>query len=126
MNVWGNAFLTVSQIINLLPSFIIQGKTPHELLFHKKRDYTKFRCFGCACYPLRRSYNLNRLNFRFLVLLFGYSLCNKGYICRSSTGKIYISRHVVLMKIFFCILFENFGLYPNLMMFLCLQLLLLF
>ena len=92
MNVWGNAFLTASQIINILRFSIIQGKTPHELLFHKKPDYTKFRSFSCACYPLLRSYNLNKLNLRsFCCLLFGYSLCNKGYICRYSIGRIYVS-----------------------------------
>jgi len=52
MNVWGNVVLIASQIINLLRSSIIQGKTPHELFFNKKPDYTKFRSFCCACYPL--------------------------------------------------------------------------
>ena len=94
INVWGNAFLTASQIINLLLSSIIQGKTPHELLFNKKPDYTKFRSFGCACYPLLRSYNLSKLNLRsYCCLFFGYSLCNKGYICRYSIGRIYVSTY---------------------------------
>ena len=104
MNVWGNAFLTASQIINILRSSIIQGKTPHELLVHKKPDYTKFRSFSCACYPLLRSYNLNKLNLRsFCCLLFGYSLCNKikaTYVVILLVE--YMSRHVVLMKICFC------------------------
>jgi len=40
MNFWGETFLTTNQIINFLPSSVIQGKTPRELLFHKKPNYT--------------------------------------------------------------------------------------
>ena len=78
MNFWSEAFLTAIQIINVLPSSVIQGKTPHELLFHKKPDYTIFKSFSCVCYPLLRPYNLNKLNFRSSCFFLGYSQCNKG------------------------------------------------
>ena len=114
MNFWDEAFLTTSQIINVLPSSVIKGKTPHELLFHKKPDYTIFKSFGCACYPLLRSYNLNKLNFRSTCCLFlGYSQCNKGYICRSPDGRIYISRNVVFNEDIFPYSIPKYGFLPN-------------
>ena len=114
MNFWGEAFLTASQIISVLPSSVIQGKTPHELLFHKKPDYTTFKSFGCACYPLLRSYNLNKLNFRSTCCLFlGYSQCNKGYICRSPDGRIYIFRHVVFNEDIFPYSISKYGFLLN-------------
>jgi len=93
---WGEAFLTVVYIINMLPSHILQNKSPYELLFHKLPDYNTFKTFGCACYPLLRPYNKHKLDFKSACCIFlSYSVHNKGYICLSNTGKVYISRHVI-------------------------------
>jgi histone deacetylase 1/2 len=46
---WGEAFLTATYLINLLPSKVINFSTPAELLLKQKPDYNALRIFGCAC-----------------------------------------------------------------------------
>lgn len=58
---------------------------------------TNFSVFGCACFPLLRPYNKNKLQFRSQECLFlDYSPTYKGYKCLSSEGRIYISKDVVV------------------------------
>jgi hypothetical protein len=53
--------------------------------------------FGCACYPCLIPYNKKKLEYRSIKCIFlGYSLNHKGSRCIDpSTGRVYISRHVV-------------------------------
>lgn len=112
---WVEAFITATHIINVLPSIVLKGQTPYELLLKTKPDYTKFRSFGCACYPLMRPYNKHKLDFRSACCLFlGYSLHNKGYICLSSSGKTFISRHVVFNEDVFPYSNPQYGFLPAL------------
>lgn len=54
------------------------------------------KTFGCACYPCLRPYNQHKLQFHTTKCVFlGYSGSHKGYKCLSSTGRIFVSRHVV-------------------------------
>ena len=93
---WGEAFTTAMHIINILPSPVLQNKSPYELLFHKPPVYNTLKTFGCGCYPLLRPYNKHKLDFKSACCLFlGYSIHNRGYICLSNTSKVYISRHVI-------------------------------
>ena len=90
---WGESFVTTIHVINTLPTFVLQNKSPHEILFKEKPDYTRFKVFGCACYPL---YYKHKVEFRSACCLFlGCSLNSRGYICLSLEGKTYVSRHVV-------------------------------
>ena len=80
-----------------------------------KPDYTKFRSFGCACYPLMCPYNKHKLDFRSACCLFlGYSLHNKGYIGISSSGKNFISKHVVFNEDVFSYSNPQYGFLPAL------------
>jgi len=72
------------------------------MLFNKNLDYTIFKVFVCACFPLLRPYNRNKFDFRSQQCLFlRYSVNNKGYICRTSSGKTIVSRHVHFNEIEF-------------------------
>jgi len=89
-------------IINLLLSPVIGNQSPHALLFPHAPDYTSLRTFGCACYPLLRPYNKHKLDFCSSCCLFlGYNIQNRGYICLSSSCKVYISRHVLFQEYLF-------------------------
>ena len=93
---WGEAFLAANYLINLLPSKVIDFKTPVELLFQEKPDYKSLRVFGCACWPNLRPYNTHKLAFRSTRCAFlGYSSRHKGFKCLDiSTGRIYIVRNM--------------------------------
>jgi histone deacetylase 1/2 len=61
---WDEAFLTAVHLINLLPSKVVDYKTPTELLLHETPDYSSLRVFGCACWPNLRPFNSRKLAFR--------------------------------------------------------------
>lgn len=66
---WWDAFLVAVQIINGLPTPVLGGKSPIEVLFSKKTDFSSFRVFGSSCYPCLRQYISN------------ISSCSHGEMC---------------------------------------------
>jgi histone deacetylase 1/2 len=100
---WENAFQTATYVINRLPTPVLKHKSPFKMLYHKLPDYRFMRVFGCACWPNLKPYNKNKLNFRSKTCIFiGYSLCHQRYKCLDlSTGKIYVSRHVIFDETLF-------------------------
>ncbi|KAH9744520.1 retrovirus-related pol polyprotein from transposon RE1 [Citrus sinensis] len=96
---WWNAFHTAVYLINRLPTPVLNNKSPFEMLFHKIPDYTVMKVFGCSCYPYLRPYNHHKFAFRSQRCIFlGYSSHHKGYVCLHSSGRIYISNHVVFYE----------------------------
>ena len=93
---WGEAFVVVVNIINVLPTSMLHNHIRYEILFDKKLGYPFFKVFGCACYPFLRPYNKYKFYFISSICLFlGYSSKHKGYICLSISRKTYIIRHVI-------------------------------
>jgi hypothetical protein len=110
---WDEAFLTATRLINLLPSKVVNYKTPTELLLKETSDYSPLRVFGCACWPNLRPFNSRKLEFRSKRCAFlGYSSLHKGFKCVDiSTGRVCISRDVIFdEEVFpFASLHENAG-----------------
>ena len=93
---WDFAFKAATLVINNLPTSILQYKTPHEILYHHPPKYELFRVFGCTCFPLLRSYNKHKFDFKSHACLFlGYSVNKKGYLCLHPNGKLYTSMDVI-------------------------------
>ncbi|KAM1900185.1 hypothetical protein ACFX14_029161 [Malus domestica] len=94
---WDDAFHTANYLINRLPTKVLHNDSPFQKLFHKSPQYDFLKVFGCACFPYFRPYNSNKLQFRSKRCVFlGYSLNHQGYKCLDmSTGKIFVSHHVV-------------------------------
>lgn len=94
---WFDALATSVFLINRMPSTALHHKTPFEVLFHSKPDYSFFRVFGCQCFPWLKPYTKHKLQPRSVLCVFlGYHPSYKGYRCLDpSTGRIYISRHVL-------------------------------
>lgn len=51
LNFWWDAFLTSTTLINGLPTDVLVGKSPMQLLLKKDLDLKSLKIFGCACYP---------------------------------------------------------------------------
>lgn len=99
LSFWWHAFSTAVHLINLLPTPVLKGLTPFQMLHHRPLDYTSLRVFGCPCYPFLRPYNNSKLQFRSSKCIFvGYSHSHKGYLCMHSSGRCYISETVQFNK----------------------------
>ncbi|KAJ1699274.1 hypothetical protein LUZ63_007786 [Rhynchospora breviuscula] len=93
---WDWIFESTNFVINRLPSQHTVPITPFQKLFNQPPDYNFLKVIGCACYPLLRPYNTNKLQPRSdLCVFMGYSTQHKGYRClHLPSQRVYISRHV--------------------------------
>lgn len=83
-------------LINRLPTVVLKGKSPFEVLYSKVPDYKFLKVFGVACFPCIRPYQSHKFEFHSIKCVnLGYSEVHKGYKCLSPHGRIYITRHVI-------------------------------
>ncbi|KAG8489179.1 hypothetical protein CXB51_017224 [Gossypium anomalum] len=95
MHLWAHTFITAIHLINRLPTPVLNGKSPYELLYKSVPTYMHLKVFGCRCYPYLRPFNSNKLQYHSRPCVFlGYSPVHKGYKCLDDNGKMFISRHV--------------------------------
>ncbi|KAM0029215.1 putative RNA-directed DNA polymerase [Helianthus debilis subsp. tardiflorus] len=97
---WGECILTATYIINRLPSKVIGGKTPFELLYGEKPSYDHMRIFGCMAYYRSIEAKSDKFEIRGKPGVFmGYPNGTKGYkIYDPNSGKIVISRDVTFAE----------------------------
>lgn len=93
-----DAFTIAVFLINRLPTTVLHNKSPFEVLFHQRPDYTFLKTFGCTCWPNLRPYNQHKMNFQsFSCVFLGYISYHHGYLCfHLATSRMYISRDVLL------------------------------
>ncbi|XP_060965620.1 uncharacterized protein LOC133034535 [Cannabis sativa] len=93
---WTDAFHTAVHLINRLPTTVLGGKSPYEVLFSKTPDYHTLKVFGPACFPCLRSYQTHKFQYHSVKCVnLGYSQAHKGFRCVSPHGRIYITRHII-------------------------------
>jgi histone deacetylase 1/2 len=79
---WDEAFLTATFLINILPTKVLDLKSPTECLLNVTPNYDARRTFGCACWPNLRPSNKRKLAFRSTRCVFiGYNPLHKGVKC---------------------------------------------
>ncbi|KAJ0532312.1 putative RNA-directed DNA polymerase [Helianthus annuus] len=79
LSFWSDCVLTAVYIIKRLPSFVLLGKSPYELMFGFKPSFVHFRIFGCLCFSTILN-NMDKLSSNAeKCILIGYSNVKKGY-----------------------------------------------
>ncbi|MFS7989377.1 putative RNA-directed DNA polymerase [Helianthus anomalus] len=79
LNFWSDCVLTAVYLINRLPSSVLLGKSPYELMFGFKPSFVHLRVFGCLCFSTILN-NSDKLSFNAeKCVLIGYSNTKKGY-----------------------------------------------
>lgn len=72
---WGECILTATHLINVLPSVVLNYKSPYEVLFGKVPDYSLLRCFGCLRYASHHSND--KFDVRAIQCVFGVSISSE-------------------------------------------------
>lgn len=97
---WGECILTATYIINKLPSKVLNSKTPYEVLFGKKPDYSHMKVFGCLVYARSTNTKGDKFDERGKPGVFiGYPHGQKGYrVLDTETNKITVTRDVMFVE----------------------------
>ena len=99
---WGEAFVTATHLINLLPTPLLKHISPFEKFFQKPFDFGMVKVFGCLCFPHTRPYQKHKLSFRSEPCVYlGLAPQYKGYKCISRSGRVFITRHVIFDELSF-------------------------
>lgn len=95
---WGDCVFAAAHIINILPSKILNYKSPYELLFQKPPDYTHLKPFGCLCYI--SSNPTDKFSPRSHKCVFiGYPFHQKGYrVLDILTRKQFVTRYIQFVE----------------------------
>jgi len=78
---WSYAIIHAVYIINRIPSTVIKGNTPYELLHKETLDLTNLKTFGSLCFISTLERNRSKLDPRAKKYVFlGYREGTKGYV----------------------------------------------
>lgn len=96
---WEDAFTTAMYVINRLRTPLLHNQSPYEVVYHKKPDYQFVKTFGCACWPYLHPVTTINLtsgpNFAYFLATVGTTMGINHKCLDTSTGKVYVSHHVV-------------------------------
>src|SRR4051812_610185 len=85
---WGEAVMTAAYLINMIPSRILEMKTPCKMLLGETKFVVPPKVFGSTCFVCDHRPTVGKLDPRAIKCVFvGYPFCQKGYKCWSPTEK---------------------------------------
>jgi len=98
---WGECVLTGTPLTNRTPNRILDGKTPHELLFGQPSTYDHIKVFGSLCSAKIRPKDKFTSWSRRRVFV-GYPFGQKGWkLYDAEIEEIFVSRDVIFFETIF-------------------------
>ncbi|XP_023772322.1 uncharacterized protein LOC111920980 [Lactuca sativa] len=99
---WGDAILTSVFLINRMPTSVLNGQSPYELVFQRTPSFDYLRVFGCLCFAVKPNV-FDKLSERAeKCILLGYCSDKKAYKLLSlDTNSSFVSRDVKFYESFF-------------------------
>ena len=95
---WGDCLLTATYLINLMPTPVLNWKTPYELLMNKPVVFDHLKVFGSLCYPAHKTNDKFAPTAKRCIFL-GYPYAQKGYkLYDLDQHKIILSRDVIFQE----------------------------
>lgn len=95
-SLWVEALHVATYLHNILPTVILNFRTPSSVLYLKTPSYDHLCVFGCLYFPnlsANRQHKLQTRSTRYVFI--GYPPNHRGYRCLDlKTGKVIISCHV--------------------------------
>jgi hypothetical protein len=90
---WSDAVLTANYHINRMSSSVLDGASPHSLLYSSSPPFAlPLKVFGCVCYVHNLGPGYDKLDPRSTKCVFlGYSTTQKGYRCYSPVLRRYFT-----------------------------------
>lgn len=97
---WSDCLLTATFLINLMPTSILNWKSPSEILLSIPPDYSKVKVFECLCYAYNNDRHKDQFSPRAKKCLFiGYPFGQKGFkVYDLETHKCFVSRDVIFQE----------------------------
>lgn len=106
---WGHAILMATYIINILPTPILEWKTPYKCLHNKDPSYSSLKTFGCLCFATNVKPHKTKFAPRDIRCCFsGYNPGQKAYkLYDLEDKKVIMSRDVVFYESIFPFIDSN-------------------
>ena len=92
---WTECVLTATYLVNRLPSSVLNGKSPYEMIYKTQPNLSLIRIFGCLCFAAIVN-NHDKMTYRSeKYVMMGYSDSQKGYRLYSLDRRLFfVSRDV--------------------------------
>ncbi|XP_070040673.1 uncharacterized protein [Nicotiana tomentosiformis] len=92
---WGHSVLATIYIINRMPTYVLNGLSPFELLYGQKPTVEHLRVLGCLCYAKKVQETDKLLPRSKPTILMGFSDTQKGYVLLDlATNCFFINKDV--------------------------------
>jgi hypothetical protein len=99
-HLWGRAVMTTTQLINRMPSRVLEWQIPMEMLQKKNGSIPPLKVFGCVCFVKDNRPTVGKLDPKAVKCIFlGYSGTQKGYVCWSPVERrLFVSMDVTFRE----------------------------